>query len=212
VRPRGIQAIAVRRACYTDGVSERRASRETIRKHMTLAMAAAVTPVPGADIAVVSAVQFALVRRLALDADVTWDVMRGRAVVVAVAGASLARLGASAIKALPGAGWIAGSAAQAVLSGASTWAVGTVFREHFRSQGTLDDVDLSEMRARYREALARGRAVARAMRRTLREDPAVDEETARLSRLQGLRRTGALTEEEFERLVAMGDPSDESVS
>ncbi len=176
---------------------------------MTLAMAAAVTPVPGADIAAVSAVQFALVRRLAADADVAWDAVRGRAVVIAVAGASLARVGASVVKAVPGAGWVAGSAAQVALSGASTWAVGTVFREHFRRHGTLDDVDVDTLRARYREALARGRAVARAMRRTMRHDPAVDEETARLARLQGLRRTGALTEEEFERLVTMRDVAPE---
>jgi uncharacterized protein (DUF697 family) len=172
---------------------------------MSLAMAAAVTPLPGADIAAVSAIQIALVRRLARHHDVAWDALRGRTIVLAVAGASLARVGASVVKSLPGAGWVVGSAAQAALSGASTWALGTVVCEHFRQSGTLDDVDTASMQARYWEALERGRAVARAMRRAMREDPALDEHAARLARLQGLRRTGALTEDEFDRLVETFD-------
>jgi len=165
-------------------------------------MAAAVTPIPGVDIAAVSAVQVALVRRLARSHRVAWDGVRARSVVLAVVGASLARVGASAVKSLPGAGWVVGSAAQAVLSGASTWALGSVLSEHFARSGTLDDVDADSIRDRYREALVRGRAVARAMRRTMRDDPEPDEDAVRIARLEGLRRSGALTQAEFERLVA----------
>jgi uncharacterized protein (DUF697 family) len=181
-------------------------SREIIRRHVSAAMAVAVTPLPGVDIVGVSAVQVALARRLARRHGVTWDAVRGRTVVIAVVGASLARVGASAVKSLPGAGWIVGSAAQAMLSGASTWALGSVLSEHFGRSGTLDDVDPASMRDRYREALARGRAVARALRRTMRDEPDLGEDAARLARLEGLRRSGALTQEEFERLV---DPSDD---
>ena len=180
-------------------------SAATIRSHVGAAMAAAVTPLPGVDIAAVAAIQIALVRRLALGHGVPWHPLRGRAAVLAVVGASLARVGASAAKSLPGGGWLLGGAAQAALSGASTWAVGAVFREHLERSGTLDDIDAASMREGYRAALERGRAVARAMRRTMRDDPALDDRAARLARLEGLRRAGVLTEDEFERLVAPRD-------
>lgn len=182
-------------------------STDLILKHVGAAMAAAATPVPWVDIAAVTAIQIALVRRLARRYGVEYDVVRGRAAVLAVAGASLARVGASAVKSIPGGGWLLGSATQAALSGASTYALGEVYRDHFERSGVQGEVDAGELRARYREALQRGRKVARTLRRAMRDAaPEPDERQATRARLERLRRTGVLTQEEFERLVEPLDP------
>jgi uncharacterized protein (DUF697 family) len=180
---------------------------ELILKHVGAAMAAAATPVPLVDIAAVAVIQVALVRRLARRYGVEYDVARSRAAVLAVAGASLARMGASAVKSLPGGGWLLGSATQAALSGASTYALGEVYREHFARSGTLDALDGEALRARYREAVERGREVVRTLRRSMREEAvAPDDHRATRERLERLRRTGVLTEAEFERLIEPTEP------
>lgn len=178
-----------------------------VRAHVGAAMAAAGIPVAGLDVVAVTAVQVALVRRLAHRFDVPYDALRGRAAVLALTGATLARvggrLGASALKVVPGAGWLLGGAAQAALSGASTWALGRVYREHFEARGSLEGADVDRLRARYRESLRRGREVARALRRQAAFDDAPgDEREAARTRLAGLRRAGILTQEEYERLLA----------
>ncbi len=50
------------------------------------------------------------------------------------------RLG-SALKLIPGIGTLAGGASMGVLGGASTYAVGKVFQQHFKAGGNLDDFD-----------------------------------------------------------------------
>jgi len=177
-------------------------STELILAHVGAAMAAAAAPVPLVDIVAVTAIQVALVRRLARRYGVQYDAVLGRAAVLAVAGASLARLGASAVKAIPGGGSLLGSATQAALSGASTYALGEVYREHFARSGSLDAFDGEALRSRYREAVERGRRVARTLRRTMRDEEIdLDERRATRDRLERLRRTGVLTQAEFERLV-----------
>jgi len=180
---------------------------ELILKHVGTAMAAAATPVPLVDIAAVALIQVSLVRRLARHYGVEYDVARGRAAVLAVAGASLARAGASAVKSLPGGGWLLGSATQAALSGASTYALGEVYRDHFARSGTLDALDGEALRARYREAVERGLDVVRTLRLSMRDEAvAPDEHRATRERLERLRRTGVLTEAEFERLIEPTEP------
>ncbi|MEM7412329.1 MAG: DUF697 domain-containing protein [Myxococcota bacterium] len=172
---------------------------ELILRHAAAAIAAAATPVPIADVAAVTTVQLDLLRRLAERYDVPFDAVQGRALLGAIAGASLARLGASTLKALPGAGWLAGGAAQMALAGASTVAVGQVFREHFEARGSLEIDDADALRARFDEALERGQDVARTLRQADRREPE-DPAAQRLARLE---RSGVLTPEEVDALRAL---------
>ena len=139
-----------------------------IHSHVVFSMAAATTPVPIADVAAVTAVQLEMIRNLAARYGSPWDAERVKAVVVSLAGASAARIGASALKSIPIAGTLVGGAAQAVLSGASTYAVGQMFRRHFEREGDLGDLVTGDLRARYRAYVARGRLVARELRRSPR--------------------------------------------
>jgi uncharacterized protein (DUF697 family) len=176
-----------------------------IREHMGYAVAASALPVPIADVLAVTAVQLDLVRQLASMYGAKYDESWGKATVAALTGASAARLGASAIKAVPGVGWIVGATTQAVLSGASTWAVGELFKRHFAADGTPDTVDLTLMRQSYREWVEQGKALLGATWSERASDTiasAAEQSTRVIERLARLRADGALTAEEFDQLKA----------
>ena len=82
---------------------------QIIEDHTVYAAGAGSIPVPLADVAAVAAIQIDLVRALARVYEVPFDVATGKAVVASLTGASAARLGASAVKALPGVGSIGGN-------------------------------------------------------------------------------------------------------
>ncbi|MGH0028878.1 MAG: DUF697 domain-containing protein [Myxococcota bacterium] len=172
-----------------------------IAEHVGLAMGAAAIPLPVADLAAVTWVQVDLVHELARRYQVTSDRRRAREAVLALAGATLARAGASAVKALPGAGWWLGGATHAALAGATTWALGQVYREQFEAHGSLAAPDADVLRARYEACVERARNLARDLRERVSFDEAVDERAEDLERLARLRRAGVLREEEYRKLV-----------
>ena len=174
-----------------------------IREHVGYAVVASAIPVPIADVLAVTAVQLDLVRQLAGMYEAKYDETWGKATVAALTGASAARFGASAIKAVPGVGWFVGATTQAALSGASTWAVGELFKRHFAAGGTPDTFDLTPMRESYRDWVERGKRFLEATwqgRESEADASRVEQRTRTLERLARLRADGALTEEEFERL------------
>ncbi len=176
-----------------------------IADHVVYSMLAAAIPVPVADIAAVTAVQLDMVRGLAEHYSVKYEVERGKAIVLSLAGASAARLGASAVKMLPLAGTLIGGATQIVLSGASSYAVGEVFRRHFEADGSLSDLDPDDLRRRYREYVQKGREIARTLRERAMpfcepERAGAEEVAETLERLERLRACGAISQEEFDRL------------
>ncbi len=171
-----------------------------ITNHVGYAMAAAAIPVPLADIAAVTLVQLDMVKALSAEFEVDYDESRGNALLVSLAGASAARLGASVFKVIPVAGSLIGAAAQIVLSGASTYAVGQVFRGIYAGSGTLASVDTDSLRDRYEEYVAKGRRLAHSLRDSVTREESQDEISESLERLDRLRRAGVITDQEFERL------------
>jgi len=171
-------------------------AHEIILSHVGAAMAAAATPIPLVDVASVTAIQIALVRRLARRYRVEYDAVRVRSAVLALAGA---------VKLWPGVGSVAGGVAQVTLSGVSTYALGEAYRGHFEARGTLDDLDADAMRSRYQEAAERGREIVRALRRQRRDAAKRDDAVERRGRLERLHRTGILTRSEFDVLIAALD-------
>lgn len=172
-----------------------------ISRHVGLAMGAAAIPVPLADLAAVTWVQIDLVERLADRYGVDADRSLARAAVLALAGAGVARLGASLVKAAPGVGWLLGDATQVALSGAATYALGQAYREHFEAHGSLEGVDALALRARYEAYVERGREIARQLQERVFFADAVDERAEARERLARLREAGVLTEDEVRRLM-----------
>jgi uncharacterized protein (DUF697 family) len=173
-----------------------------IQNHVGYAASAGLIPFPGADLAAVTAVQLNMLRQIAKLYDVNFMDNIGKNMITAIAGGSIARLGASLIKAIPGVGTFIGEMGMAAMSGASTYALGKVFANHFSKGGTLEDFDLKKSKKVYEEELKKGKTVAAEVVKVeeVKKEDAGDELMNRLKKLADLKEAGVLTDEEFKQM------------
>ena len=136
-----------------------------IKNHMIWSMGAGFIPVPIADFFAVGAIQLDMIRQLCKVYEVDFKETEGKAVITALAGSGLSRLGARAVKFIPGIGTAIGGITLAVLSGGSTYAIGEVFKTHFETGGTFLDFDPKRLKKFYDEKFEKGKNMARSMER-----------------------------------------------
>ncbi len=133
---------------------------ELIREHVAGSVAAAAIPLPLVDLVAVTAVQLSLLRKLGRLYGANVGIGAQGALAVGLLGAALPRVAASALKVLPGIGWIGGTAAQAALSGAATWALGNALRDQIGAPAIdaeiADGVDVARTLARVERLWSRG--------------------------------------------------------
>lgn len=132
-----------------------------IRNHVILSMGASFIPLLLADILAVGALQLDMIRQLCRVYNVDFKETQGKAIVTALTSSTLARAGArSLIKLIPGIGTAIGGATVSVFAGASTYAVGEVFKKHFASGGTILDFDTERLKKMYQEKFEKGKRMA----------------------------------------------------
>lgn len=190
-------------------------SDKIIRNHIVWSMGAGLIPVPIADFFAVSAIQLDMVRQMCKLYDVDFKETEGKAVISSMTSSGLARLGArAAIKFIPGIGTVLGGVTMAVLSGASTYALGEVFKKHFETGGTFLDFDTERLSKMYREKFEKGKKVAEEIRKEQEETKKAAEKVikmeakekvkkdviTRLKELGELKEKGLISEEEFQAM------------
>ncbi|MCB9039154.1 MAG: DUF697 domain-containing protein [Lewinellaceae bacterium] len=119
---------------------------DIIKNHVLLASAAALLPYAGLDVAVVTGVQFRMVRKLAEAYEIPFESQEVRAVLSALSFSTIARLFSDGASSLfnPNertGNWSKGLTRAAVM-GFFTGAVGKIYNMHFEQGGTLDMLDL----------------------------------------------------------------------
>ena len=132
-----------------------------IKNHMIWSMGAGLIPVPIADFFAVSAIQLDMIRQLAKLHDLDFTETAGKASITALTGSGLARMGARAVKFIPGVGTVLGGITMSVLSGASSYAIGQVFMKHFETGGTFLDFDPARLKKFYNEQFEKGKKMAK---------------------------------------------------
>ena len=193
--------------------SERSKHAETIiRNHMVWAMGAGMIPVPIADFFAVSAIQLDMVRQLCKLYDVPFKENEGKAIITALTSSGLAKAGArAAIKFIPGIGSMIGGVTMAILSGASSYALGEVFKKHFETGGTILDFDMDRLKKIYNEKFEKGKKVAEdikqeekkresAFRMSNEPKNGAGSVATKLREIAQLKEDGIITEEEFEQM------------
>jgi len=178
-------------------------SNSIIQNHMIWSMGAGFIPVPIVDLFAVSAIQLDMIRQLCKVYDIDFKETEGKALITALTGSSLARLGARAVKFIPGVGSILGGVTLAVLSGASTYALGEVFKKHFETGGTFLDFDASRLTKYYNEKFEKGKDVAAKIQKEKKEaekNKTVNDSVTQLANLAKMREDGILTDTEFETM------------
>ena len=131
-----------------------------IRNHMVWSMGAGLIPIPIADFFAVSAIQLDMIRQLAKLYEIDFSEQAGKASITALTSSGLARLGARAVKFIPGVGTILGGITMSILSGASSYALGEVFKKHFETGGTFLDFEPARVKKFYNEQFEKGKTVA----------------------------------------------------
>ena len=132
-----------------------------IRSHVVWASGAGMIPVPLADIAAVSAVQLDMIKQLSRVYGVEFSETSGKAMITTMLTSSVAKMGARvAIKFIPGIGSVLGGLSMGIFSGASTYALGQVYKAHFEGGGTFLDFDPKRFKKYYAEQFEKGKSVA----------------------------------------------------
>jgi uncharacterized protein (DUF697 family) len=134
-----------------------------IRNHVVWSMGASyIVPLPIADVFAVSALQLDMIRQLCRVYGIDFAETQGKALVTSLTTSAMTKAGArSLIKLVPGLGTVVGGVATAILNGASTYALGEVFKKHFGNGGTFLDFDTERLRKVYNEKFEKGKDVAR---------------------------------------------------
>jgi len=195
-----------------------------IRNHIVFSMGAGIIPVPVVDVFAVSATQLDMIRQLCKVYDVDFSETQGKAIVSSLTSATLARLGAGSLaKLIPIIGSAVGSITNSLLAGASTYALGEVFKLHFKTGGTILDFDTNRLKKLYKEKFEKGKKVAEELRKQQEAKKKAMQDAAeevvkteaaesspkteagsdvieKLKELAELKTSGIITEEEFERM------------
>ncbi len=175
-----------------------------IKKHVLFSMGGGLIPIPLVDMAAVTALQVSMLEQLADLYGIGYNRSIGKSFIAALTGSTVAKLGASLIKAIPGVGSLIGGVAMSAMSGASTYAVGQVAISQFESEGTLEDIDIDKAKEAYDEAFEEGKEVVEEMEKekakeeeTAEQSDAPDDVLQALEKLGELKEKGVLTDAEF---------------
>lgn len=189
--------------------TEREKHADTIIKnHIIWSMGAGLIPVPIVDFFAVSGIQLDMIRQLCKLYDQDFRESEGKAIITSLTGSGLARMGAKAmIKFIPGIGSVIGGVTMALLAGASSFALGEVFKKHFSTGGTFLDFDPKRLKKMYNEKFEKGKKVAEQLKKEQERkreaaEQAMEGKTSgkmvdKLKELAELKREGLITEQEF---------------
>lgn len=154
----------IKESFMNTGKSDRAKHADTVvRNHVIWSMGASfLIPIPIADVFAVSALQLDMIRQLSRVYDIDFAETQGKAIITSLTSSTLARAGArSLIKLVPGIGTLIGGVTVSIFNGASTYALGEVFKRHFDSGGTILDFDTERLKKVYKEKFEKGKKVAK---------------------------------------------------
>jgi len=188
-----------------------------INNHVLYSMGLGIIPIPLVDIAGVTATHLDMLSQIGSVHGKNFSDISGKSFIASTAGATVARLAASFLKAIPGIGSIIGGVSMSIMSGASTYAIGQVAHRFFRDGLELEDIDAEQAQSIYEEEFEKGKKVASVMNSTKNRSPTGETPTEvdiksksatndkgdvydELLKLGELRDKGLLTDEEFEKM------------
>jgi uncharacterized protein (DUF697 family) len=139
-----------------------------LRNHIIGSMGVGLIPVPLVDFVALTGIQLNMLRRLAKEYGVPFSKDKVKNTLASLLGSGLTVSAsggiASLIKTIPIIGQTAGALSMPVLAGATTYAVGKVFVQHFASGGTFLDFDPDKVKDYYANMFKEGEKIASEMK------------------------------------------------
>jgi uncharacterized protein (DUF697 family) len=139
-----------------DAGSRTTQANQIVWNYALLGLAPGIVLIPWLDLVLLSGIQLKLLQRLAGLYEIPFSSQLGKSLIASLVGAGVSAGLATYI--IPVVGRFIGGASSALLGGASTYAVGKVFIQHFDSGGTLLTFDPDKVRDYYTHQLGTGRA------------------------------------------------------
>ena len=144
-------------------------ANNTVRRHMYLAGGLGIIPIPLVDLAAVFAVQLKMLSKLCKLYGVRFRENAGKSLIASLIGglapSTFSLPVAFSLKAIPLVGPVLGAVTMPAFSGASTYAVGKVFVQHFESGGTMLTLDPELMKEYFAQQYSEGEAIAAAAKK-----------------------------------------------
>jgi len=136
-----------------------------LNQHIILTGAAGLIPAPILDLASISAIQANMIKEISNHYGVEFKENLCRNIIGAlVTGTGAVALGTgvavSLMKSIPVLGTIGGMFTMPIIAGASTYALGKIFIEHFEKGGTLLDFKPEKAKERFKKEYQEGKKVA----------------------------------------------------
>jgi uncharacterized protein (DUF697 family) len=135
-------------------------TNKAIKNHALGAMGIGLIPLPVVDFVALTTLQLRLLYKLSKFYNVRFIKGKGKNIIASMLGGyipvSMAGPIASLVKAIPIVGQTSGVLAMSSLAGATTYALGKVFVQHFESGGTLLDFDPATLRDYFAEQFKEG--------------------------------------------------------
>ncbi|MCI5161738.1 MAG: DUF697 domain-containing protein, partial [Candidatus Electrothrix sp. AX5] len=143
-------------------------SDSVIKKHIIFSMGVGLIPVPIIDMVAITGVQLNMLRKLAEIYEVPFNDHKVKSTLSSLVGGGVtvpvARTLLSLTKMIPLAGQVIGFVTMPITAGATTFAVGKVFNQHFASGGTFLTFDSEKVRDYYTSMFEKGKDVATEMK------------------------------------------------
>ncbi len=144
---------------YLSGLADK-----IIIKYAYSSSLAGFIPIPILDIVGLMSVQRIMLYRMSVLYCVPFKKHLAKALLSTLTGSlvsgAAAPIASSALKAIPGIGTLVGGAGMATLGGASTYAIGRVFKQHFEEGGTLEDFDPKDVKNQLNAELKKGKELS----------------------------------------------------
>lgn len=133
-----------------------------------VSMGVGFVPIPLADLAALTGVQFKMLHSLAKLYDIEFSQNLGKLLITSLMGGALPitmMKVMSLAKLIPGIGTVAGIAGVSLLGGSTTYAIGKVFVRHFESGGDFEDFDPQTFKKSFADELKAGKKIIAKLRK-----------------------------------------------
>lgn len=147
-------------------LSKNERAQNIVQRYVLWSLGAGILPFPLVDYAAVVSVHLLMVRKLSEFYGIDFSTQRAKTIIGALISSSSAvaiknGLIGGLLKAIPVAGQILGATSMSMFSGATAYALGQVFIQHFEAGGTLLDFDADKVRSYFAQQFEEGKLKAK---------------------------------------------------
>jgi uncharacterized protein (DUF697 family) len=133
-----------------------------VKRYMLGALGVGLVPLPLVDMAALAGIQLKMLHSLAKLYEVEFSSQLGKSLIASLVGGGIPvllsfKVARLVVKSLPFYGWAACLISTSLFSGASTYAIGKVFIQHFESGGTFLTFDPQRVRDYYAQQYEQGK-------------------------------------------------------